>query len=97
LRFFKSKDSHGEADDHEEEGNDDKGAPAACAVGSPGDDDGEDGRGDVDGHGEELGGAGLVAQVLDDGGQEEADAVQGTNDLFLVRLILFSNKEESGR
>lgn len=46
------------------------------AVGEVAHGDGEDGREDVHGHGEQLGRGRFVAEVFDDGGQEEGDAVQ---------------------
>lgn len=52
----------------------------AGAVGEPGDRDGEDGGRDVDGHGQELGCGGCVAEFADDGWEEEGGAVEGTDN-----------------
>lgn len=62
---------------HEEE---DEGGPLAMAVRIVGTDDGHGCSGDVDGDGEELGGRGGVAEVPDDGREEERDSIQWGND-----------------
>jgi len=67
---------HGEADDAEEGDEDVAEAALAGPVGDVTDGDGQDGGGGVGGHGEELGARGGVAQVVDDGGQEEGEGVQ---------------------
>lgn len=75
------REAHGEPDDHDAEEADDEGAAPAEAVRQPREDDGEDGGRDVDGHRQQLRRAGGVAQVLDDGGEEETDPVEGADDL----------------
>ncbi len=52
----------------------------AGAVGEPGDGHGEDGGGDVDGYGQELGGGRCVAEFADDGGEEKGGAVEGADN-----------------
>lgn len=66
---------NGEADSdhsHEEE---DEGGSLAMAVRVIGTDDGDGGRSDIDGDGQELCSRCRVAKIFDDGWQEETDAV----------------------
>ena len=73
-------DGDDEADEDHAHGEKDEGGAThagGVAVGEPGGDDGEDGGGDVDGDGEELGGAGGVAEFFDDGGEEEGCSGDG--------------------
>ena len=69
-----------EADADGAHAGEDVGAALAGAIGEPGYGDGEDGGGDVDGDGEELGCGGGVAEFADDGGEEEGGAVEGADD-----------------
>ena len=79
-----SRDGDDEADEDQAHRHEDVGpaglAALRGAVGEPADDDGEDGRGDVDRHGEKLSGGGFVAELFDDAGQEERDAVEWADD-----------------
>lgn len=74
-------DAHGEADNHDAQEKDDEGASLAQSVREVRKDDGENGGRDVNGHSHELCGARGVAEALDNGGEEQADAVQRTDDL----------------
>lgn len=67
--------AHGEAHDHNAQESDDERASLAHPVRDPRKDDGQDGSRHVDRHRQELRRAGGVAQVVDDCGKEEADAV----------------------
>ena len=73
-------DADDEADTDGAHAGEDVGGALAGAVGVPGDGDGEDGCGDVDGDGEELGCGGCVAEFTDDAGEEEGGAVERTDD-----------------
>lgn len=86
--------AHGEAQHHDHEESKNERAPLADSIRYPGEDDGEDGGDDVDGDGEELGRARDVSEVLDNGRQEQADAVEGADNL---QPPLASGRRGTGR
>lgn len=107
----RGRDGDDEADEDEQHGDEDEGRAAisfAVGVGVEGHKDGEERGGDIDRDCEELGGGGFVAELGDDGGEEEGDTVERADDtpvhlpiLILVRDFCLrgreGEKERAGR
>ena len=73
--------AHGEPNNHDAQEGDDEGTPLAHAIRDVGENDGKDSCSDVDRDGHELRSARGVAQVPDDGRQEQADTVERAHNL----------------
>lgn len=73
--------AHGEPDNHDAQEEYNERAPLAQSVRNVSEDDSKNRSGHINGHRHQLGGAGCIAQILDNGRQEQADTVQGTDDL----------------
>lgn len=92
---------HGESDDAEE-GDEDVAEPASAgAIGDETDDDRQDGGCGVRGHAEKVCLGGFVAQVSDDGREEEGEGVEGAvgahvDDHETPRLPVFDCRPEVG-
>lgn len=77
------RNTHGKADNHDAEHRDDERASLADLIGDVGDDNCENGCGDVDGNSHQLGGAGAVSEVANDGREEQADTVERAHNLYI--------------
>lgn len=84
--IWRRKDEHCEANHHGEKKAKNEGASPLGAVGEVGCDDGQDGSGDVDRDCHQLSGARLVVEILDNGREEQADAVKGADNLYLSQM-----------